>query len=188
MPNNPVLICYTQSKDDNRWDVVVDGVRLNDDNQDKQFFVDLCRKGVIVSPDDNGEWYGFSSTKGDKDLVRGYLIPDNPGPRGRFRTCIFYAKTSDRTNEETVDSILNAITLLDLEVSDFRRKEFKEMLLDKMNHPPSKAWPLGLIIGISTAVTAAIYAWRKRKRAASQDNQSQTVEKKEQENAQGMRC
>jgi hypothetical protein len=85
-----------------------------------------------------------------------------------------------------VDSILNAITLLDLEISDFRRKEFKEMLLDKMNHPPSKAWPLGLIIGISTAVTAAIYAWRKRKRSASQDNQSQTVEKKEQENAQGM--
>jgi len=186
MPNDPVLICYAQSKDDNRWDVVVDGVRLNDDNQDKQYFVNLSREGVIVPPDDNGEWYGFSSTKGDKDLVRGYLIPDNPGPRGRFRTCIFYAKTSDRTNEETVDSILNAITLLDLEVSNSRRNEFKKSLLEKLNNSPSEAGLIGLILGIGTAVMATIYAWRKWKRSARQDNQSQTSGKKEEENAQGM--
>ncbi len=183
MLEHPKVICYTQSKDDRIFDVVVNDIRLTDEDLNKQRYIDLAGEGITDPSDHNDKWFNLVISKKNPNVIRGYLIPDNTSPGGRLRPCIFYAKTNDRTNEETVDSILNAITLLALEVSDSRREEFKERLLDKLNHPPSKAGPLGLIIGISTAIMAAIYVWRKRKRSACQNSQFQTVEEKEDENA-----
>ncbi len=174
MLESPKVICYTQSKDDRIFDVVVNDIRLTDEDLDKQRYIDLAGEGITDPSDHNDKWFNLVISKKNPNVIRGYLIPDNPGPKGRLRPCIFYAKTSDKTNEETVDSVLNAIALLDLEVSDSRRNEFRESLLKELNPPPSKVGLLGLIIAISTAVTAAIYAWGKRKRSASQDSQSPT--------------
>ena len=154
----PDIIWYTQSKDDTEWDVVVDGEILKDD---KQHYVDLARMGVSIPPSDNGKWYGFSR---NKEIVRGYLIPDRKGPRGRYRSGVFYVQTGNKDNASVVESVLISLRKLGVEISETRIEEFKKVFsafLEKGNY-----MPLRTVIGVGAAIGAGLIAgvyWIRKK-------------------------
>ena len=170
MLEQPKVICFTQSKDDKIFDVVVDDIRLLDDDLDKQRYIDLAGEGITDPSDDNGKWFDLVISKKDSNIIRGYLIPDNPGPRGRFRPCIFYAKTDGRTNDDIVSSLLVALNLLEIEASDLRKEDFKKKLLDRLDVSYGKIIAVVFAIIVSTYVVVKNKLFSKR--SSTKTNQS----------------